>query len=155
IMFALRNSYRPARGTPPLREANVLGRLGWTSASSNVRGLSAVWPNAKQDNTVAKARLPIIRFILRLLEVPGKTPVAAKRFLLFSRNVISKIPPRGHEMKSPAIGIGFLVAVVTINGIAWAQTSATTIDGLIGAAKTAAGTDWAGTFLRLCIPPAA
>jgi hypothetical protein len=27
-----------------------------------------------------------------------------------------------------------------------------TIDGYVGAAKVAAGTDWAGTFLRLCVP---
>jgi metallo-beta-lactamase class B len=58
-------------------------------------------------------------------------------------------------MKSLSIGIGLLVALVTINGVASAQTAPTTIDGLIAAAKTAAGTDWAGTFLRLCIPPAA
>src|SRR5262249_32237642 len=56
-------------------------------------------------------------------------------------------------MKSLPIGIGLLVGLVTINGVGWAQTP--TIDGLIGAAKAAAGTDWAGTFLRLCIPPAA
>jgi metallo-beta-lactamase class B len=29
----------------------------------------------------------------------------------------------------------------------------TTVDGLISAAKVAAGTDWPGTFMRLCIPP--
>src|SRR5262245_28441091 len=33
-----------------------------------------------------------------------------------------------------------------------AQTPST-IDGLISAAKAAAGTDWSGTFTRLCIPP--
>ena len=33
-----------------------------------------------------------------------------------------------------------------------AQTQ-TTVDGLISAAKVAAGTDWPGTFMRLCIPP--
>jgi metallo-beta-lactamase class B len=31
----------------------------------------------------------------------------------------------------------------------------TTVDGLVSAAKVAAGTDWAGTFTRLCIPPPA
>jgi metallo-beta-lactamase class B len=36
--------------------------------------------------------------------------------------------------------------------IALAQTPPATIDGYLGAAKIAAGTDWAGTFLRLCIP---
>ena len=30
---------------------------------------------------------------------------------------------------------------------------AQTVDGLVSAAKNAAGTDWAGTFLRLCVPP--
>ena len=43
----------------------------------------------------------------------------------------------------------FLVAL----GIASAQTSASTLDGYLSTAKAAAGTDWAGTFLRLCIPP--
>jgi len=28
-----------------------------------------------------------------------------------------------------------------------------TVDGLVSTAKNAAGTDWAGTFLRLCVPP--
>lgn len=36
-----------------------------------------------------------------------------------------------------------------------AQKAPTTVDGYLGAAKNAAGTDWAGTFLRLCIPPPA
>lgn len=44
-------------------------------------------------------------------------------------------------------------ALVLAITMAFAQTPAPTIDGLIGAAKNAAGTDWAGTFLRLCIPP--
>jgi len=34
-----------------------------------------------------------------------------------------------------------------------AQTQVRTVDRYIAAAKAAAGTDWAGTFLRLCIPP--
>jgi metallo-beta-lactamase class B len=42
-----------------------------------------------------------------------------------------------------------------MSGVASAQTPPTTIDGLISAAKTAAGLDWPGTFLRLCIPPPA
>src|SRR5262249_56964843 len=33
-----------------------------------------------------------------------------------------------------------------------AQPLPTTVDGLIGAAKNAAGLEWPGTFLRLCIP---
>jgi metallo-beta-lactamase class B len=37
--------------------------------------------------------------------------------------------------------------------IASAQSPPATVDSYLGAAKTAAGTDWSGTFLRLCIPP--
>jgi metallo-beta-lactamase class B len=52
--------------------------------------------------------------------------------------------------------IGSIGAVLfTIAGIASAQTSNPTVDGYIATAKAAAGTDWAGTFLRLCIPPSA
>src|ERR1700730_15461184 len=42
-----------------------------------------------------------------------------------------------------------------IVGIASAQTPSPTVDSYIATAKAAAGTDWAGTFLRLCIPPSA
>jgi hypothetical protein len=42
-----------------------------------------------------------------------------------------------------------------IVGIASAQTPNPTVDSYIATAKAAAGTDWAGTFLRLCIPPSA
>src|SRR4029077_10809721 len=37
-------------------------------------------------------------------------------------------------------------------GIALAQAPATAVERYLGAAKMAAGTDWAGTFLRLCVP---
>jgi metallo-beta-lactamase class B len=40
-------------------------------------------------------------------------------------------------------------------GIASAQAPSPTVDSYIATAKAAAGTDWAGTFLRLCIPPSA
>src|SRR2546421_462027 len=46
-----------------------------------------------------------------------------------------------------SIGAVFLAAIVTP-----AQTPPRTVDSYLGAAKIAAGTDWAGTFLRLCIP---
>jgi metallo-beta-lactamase class B len=39
--------------------------------------------------------------------------------------------------------------------IASAQAPNPTVDSYIATAKTAAGTDWAGTFLRLCVPPSA
>ena len=39
--------------------------------------------------------------------------------------------------------------------IASAQAPGPTVDSYIATAKTAAGTDWAGTFLRLCIAPPA
>jgi len=42
---------------------------------------------------------------------------------------------------------------LTIGGIMQAQAPPQTIDSYLSAAKVAAGTDWAGTFLRLCIPP--
>ncbi len=38
---------------------------------------------------------------------------------------------------------------------AQAQSPAQSIDGLVSRAKAAAGTDWSGTFTRLCIPPPA
>src|SRR3989442_9048068 len=57
-------------------------------------------------------------------------------------------------MKSLAIlsGAAAMFAAAGI-GVASAQTLPTTVDGLIGAAKNAAGLEWPGTFLRLCIPP--
>jgi metallo-beta-lactamase class B len=48
-----------------------------------------------------------------------------------------------------------MIAVVLAIGIAIAQTPASTVDTYLSTAKTGAGTDWAGTFLRLCIAPAA
>src|SRR6185503_12785490 len=45
-------------------------------------------------------------------------------------------------------------AVVATLGVAWSQTPpATTVNGLLSAGKTAAGLEWPGTFLRLCIQP--
>jgi len=54
-------------------------------------------------------------------------------------------------MKSP-IGITGAVLFATV-AIASAQAPGPTVDSYISTAKVAAGTDWAGTFLRLCIPP--
>jgi metallo-beta-lactamase class B len=48
-------------------------------------------------------------------------------------------------------GIALFSAVAI--GIASAQTAAPALDTYLSTAKAAAGTDWAGTFLRLCIPP--
>jgi len=50
-----------------------------------------------------------------------------------------------------AAGVGVILAAFI--GNATAQTPPATIDSLVGAAKNAAGLDWSGTFLRLCIPP--
>src|SRR5437899_2438339 len=47
-----------------------------------------------------------------------------------------------------------IMAVVAAIGTVTAQTPASTVDTYLSTAKTAAGTDWAGTFLRLCIAPA-
>jgi len=58
-------------------------------------------------------------------------------------------------MKSLSLSIAAAAVFVATIGIASAQAPPATVDGYIGAAKLAAGTDWAGTFLRLCIPPPA
>src|ERR1019366_4765270 len=42
---------------------------------------------------------------------------------------------------------------LAIGGIAQSQTPPQSIDSYLSAAKVAAGTEWAGTLLRLCIPP--
>ncbi len=55
-------------------------------------------------------------------------------------------------MKSRILGM-LSASIFAISGIAQAQTSPPTVDGYITAAKVAAGTDWAGTFVRMCIPP--
>jgi metallo-beta-lactamase class B len=63
-----------------------------------------------------------------------------------------------HQMKLfrscflPAV---LITAAWIAAGVAYAQTPSRTVDDYIGAAKVAAGTEWAGTFLRLCIPPPA
>ena len=58
-------------------------------------------------------------------------------------------------MKSVPVSILAAAAWVATTGMASAQSPPATVDGYLGAAKVAAGTDWAGTFLRLCIPPPA
>ncbi len=55
-------------------------------------------------------------------------------------------------MKLPVFSVlVFLVA----HGVVQAQTPPQTIETYLSTAKAAAGTEWAGTFLRLCIPPPA
>ena len=61
-------------------------------------------------------------------------------------------------MNSHAVSIGTALAVVAGIGVASAQTLPTTsVDSRVSAAKNAAGLEWPGTFLRLCVvpPPAA
>jgi metallo-beta-lactamase class B len=58
-------------------------------------------------------------------------------------------------MKSHAISLvtALAIALVSGAGVASMQTSPpASVDGLVSAAKNAAGLDWPGTFLRLCIP---
>src|SRR5262245_23504112 len=57
------------------------------------------------------------------------------------------------EMKSLTCRVVFVIIVLASGVIASGQTPPRTIDSYLSAAKVAAGTDWAGTFLRLCIPP--
>src|SRR5213595_1747356 len=61
-------------------------------------------------------------------------------------------PCRRNSMKSDRITIATAVAVTVAVGLASAQTP-TSVDSLLSAAKNAAGVEWPGTFLRLCIPP--
>jgi metallo-beta-lactamase class B len=56
-------------------------------------------------------------------------------------------------VKLHAFGIGTALAIGAGIVIASAQTAPPTLDGLVSAAKVAAGLDWSGTFMRLCIPP--
>src|SRR2546429_6806392 len=55
-------------------------------------------------------------------------------------------------MKSFIVHLTTAAFMATTMQIAAAQAPSS-IDGLIGAAKNAAGLEWPGTFLRLCIPP--
>jgi len=61
-------------------------------------------------------------------------------------------------MKGQAIGILTAVAVIISAIAASSQTASpgapASIDGLVSAARSAAGLDWPGTFMRLCIVPA-
>ena len=54
-------------------------------------------------------------------------------------------------MKLPTLSILAAAWVATVP----AQTPSASMDNYLGTAKIAAGTEWAGTFLRLCIPPPA
>jgi len=57
-------------------------------------------------------------------------------------------------MQAQAVRIGLALAIIVGIGAASAQTPpAPTVDSLVSAAKDAAGLDWSGTFLRLCIVP--
>jgi len=57
-------------------------------------------------------------------------------------------------MNARAIIGSTLMAVVASAGLIFTQTQPVqTVDGLLAAAKNAAGLEWAGTFMRLCVPP--
>jgi metallo-beta-lactamase class B len=60
-------------------------------------------------------------------------------------------------MNSRGLIVAAALAVIGGMTIASTQTLPTTVDGLVSAAKNAAGLEWSGTFLRLCVapPPAA
>ena len=60
---------------------------------------------------------------------------------------------RRNHVRLHSVGIGAALAIAAGMVIVSAQTPPTTVDGLVSAAKVAAGTDWPGTFTRLCIPP--
>jgi metallo-beta-lactamase class B len=56
-------------------------------------------------------------------------------------------------MKTHSIALGACFAVLIGPGVAGAQAPAGNVDGLVSAAKAAAGLEWSGTFMRLCIVP--
>jgi len=57
-------------------------------------------------------------------------------------------------MNLRAIVGGTALAIVASVGFVSTQTPApATVDSLVSAAKNAAGLEWAGTFLRLCVVP--
>ena len=56
-------------------------------------------------------------------------------------------------MGKHSLSLAMTLAVVAGVAIVSGQSTPTTVDGLVSAAKVAAGTDWPGTFTRLCIPP--
>jgi metallo-beta-lactamase class B len=56
-------------------------------------------------------------------------------------------------MNGRALIVGAALAVSGGTGLALAQAPAS-VDGLVSAAKNAAGLEWPGTFLRLCVVPA-
>ena len=58
-----------------------------------------------------------------------------------------------HQMQSLIRSMG--VVFVATTAVASAQAPSPTVDSYLGTAKMASGTDWAGTFLRLCIAPPA
>ena len=58
-------------------------------------------------------------------------------------------------MKSLRSAILSASIILATRGIGQGQTPPPTVDGYLAAAKAAAGTDWAGTFVRMCIPPPA
>ena len=56
-------------------------------------------------------------------------------------------------MSSRPIIVAAIVFVVSAGRVALTQTPVPTVDGLVSAAKNAAGLEWPGTVLRLCVPP--
>src|SRR5262245_23580851 len=61
-------------------------------------------------------------------------------------------------MRLLAVSVGIAVVLTAGSGVLQAQTvpqsRPATIDGLLGSAKIAAGLEWPGTFVRLCVTPA-
>ena len=56
-------------------------------------------------------------------------------------------------MRKHALSLAVVLAVAGGIALVSGQSTPTTVDGLVSAAKVAAGTDWSGTFTRLCIAP--
>ena len=77
---------------------------------------------------------------------------------LFRRSALEGIAPtnffnftrEGRLMLKRSISWGVLFALTASTALA--QTATPTIETLQASAKALAGTDWPGTYLRLCIP---
>src|SRR5205085_5236740 len=66
-------------------------------------------------------------------------------------SVLTQISTKRHQMMNPRT-TGLAAATAFLVALAPAAAQTPTIGTYLSAAKSAAGTDWAGTFLRLCIP---
>ena len=108
--------------------SNVRGK--WTELQKLALSFPEAWEDYPWDEVVVKVRKKIFVF----LGHADRDPLTITVKLTESRD---------HALTMDGAAGSF----------AMAQTTAANVDAYLSTAKSAAGTDWAGTFLRLCIPP--